>query len=101
MVLKSVLTASVVALAIGAASSAAYGAGDPPAATPAETQTKTSEPDRSRRVCRNLTPSGSRMTRRTCRTQAVWNASMDRAQDGLLQYQMENATQYQRGAGPL
>ncbi|MGZ8348272.1 MAG: hypothetical protein ACXWUP_14285 [Allosphingosinicella sp.] len=101
MVLKSVLTASVLALAIGAASSAAIGAGDPHAGTKAAGQAKTSEPDTSRRVCRNLTPSGTRMTRRTCRTQAEWNAAMDRTQDGVLQFQTKNQTTFQQSGGPL
>lgn len=45
-------------------------------------------PDRSKRVCRNVTPTGSRMTKRVCRTQAEWDAEAERAarllQDGQI-----------------
>jgi len=45
-------------------------------------------PDRSKRVCRNMTPTGSRMTKRVCRTQAEWDAEAERAarllQDGQI-----------------
>jgi len=52
----------------------------------------------SRRVCRNLTPVGSRLTRRICRTQAEWDESQYRTQDGVLQHQMSTATTYEQNS---
>jgi hypothetical protein len=72
------------------------------AADPAvQAATMESQEDGSRRVCRILTPSGSRLTRRVCRTQAEWNRSSDRTADGVLKHQMNESTQYQRGSGPM
>lgn len=48
--------------------------------------------DTSRRVCRSVTLSGSRLSRRVCRTQAEWDASRDRTQDGVLQHQVMQQT---------
>jgi hypothetical protein len=45
-----------------------------------------------RRVCRTVTPSGSRLTRRVCRSQADWDSSREKAQDGALEYQIGQST---------
>lgn len=55
--------------------------------------------DRSRRVCRTIMPSGSRMTTRICRTQAEWDESQNKSQDGLLQHQMKQQSTYQQVPG--
>ena len=52
--------------------------------------------DPSKRVCRSVTPTGSRMTTRVCRTQAEWDKSRDKTADGVLQHQLKNSTQYER-----
>lgn len=58
------------------------------------------QPDTSRRVCRNITPSGSRLTRRVCRTQAEWDQSRDQNQEGVLQHQINEGSSYEQQAGP-
>lgn len=60
----------------------------------------TAQPDRSRRVCRTEVPSGSRLARRTCRTQAEWDESQYRTQDGVLQHQMTRTTTMEAAGGP-
>jgi hypothetical protein len=57
-----------------------------------QAQPKSAENDGSRRVCRILTPTGSRMTRRVCRTQEQWDRSMQAAQDGLFGLQQGQGT---------
>lgn len=64
-----------------------------------ETQRKT-EDDSSRRVCRNITPTGSRMTERKCRTQAEWDASRKKTQDGHLNELLGYGTTYEQAPGP-
>jgi len=66
----------------------------------AQAQPKSAENDGSRRVCRLLTPTGSRMTRRVCRTQAQWDQSMQRAQDGLFGLQQGQGTSTEQMRGP-
>lgn len=56
--------------------------------------------DPSRRICRNITPSGSRLTTRICRTKAEWDGSQTKAADGVFKHQVTEATGYQRAAGP-
>jgi len=48
--------------------------------------------DTSRRVCRNLVPTGSRMSGRVCKTQAEWDASRDKVGDGVLRHQTNERT---------
>lgn len=57
--------------------------------------TKSAKSERARRICRTVTPSGSRLTTRICRTQAEWDEGQDKTQDGLLQFQMKEQTTYQ------
>ena len=56
-----------------------------------DTQTDTKDP-RSRRVCRTVMPSGSRLTTRICRTQAEWEEAQSKTQQGLLDQQMKEMT---------
>ena len=70
------------------------------AATAQEQGKSAAQPDNSRRVCRTEIPSGSRLARRTCRTQAEWDESQYRTQDGVLRHQTTRTTQLERAAGP-
>jgi len=63
-------------------------------------QAKTTQADTSRRVCRTITPIGSRLTRRVCRTQAEWDDAQYRTQDGVLQQQMTTTTQLEQAPRP-
>ncbi|HEX6375386.1 MAG TPA: hypothetical protein VFZ91_06665 [Allosphingosinicella sp.] len=85
------------ALAIGALCAGTALAGEPAAA---ETQAKAGKNDGSKRVCRNLTPSGTRLTVRMCRTRAEWEASQDRAQESALKHQMNESTQLEQAPRP-
>jgi hypothetical protein len=62
-------------------------------------QPKKARTDTSRKICRNLVPSGTRMSSRICRTQAEWDASRDKSQDNLLRHQSTKETQYDRSGG--
>ena len=57
------------------------------ASTPAEAAKK----DPSKRVCRNLTLTGSRMTTRHCRSQADWDRDQKKAQDWVQDGQLNGA----------
>lgn len=80
-------------LAAGAALAAAPGA---QAQTQSQDQAGAAEQDRGRMVCRNVTPTGSRMSRRVCRTQAEWDRSRDRTQEEALREQMGTGTTYEQ-----
>ena len=83
---------NVAALALGlAALAATAGAG-----AAAQDQPKSTEKAESRRICRDVTPSGSRLTRRLCRTQAEWDRTRTKSADGLFETQTETSTQYGR-----
>lgn len=99
---KPILTASALAMGFGVlmAGTPLAGLTGSLAAAAAEGQPKATQNDGSRRICRYLTPSGSRLTRRVCRTQAEWEASADRTQEGVLEFQRENTTQYEHAPGP-
>jgi cytochrome c556 len=56
--------------------------------------------DRSRRVCREIVPSGSRLGARICRTQAEWDRDEAKAQDAVLRHQTNESTQYEPAARP-
>jgi hypothetical protein len=61
---------------------------------------KLGKDDPSRRVCKNIVPVGTRLSTRICRPQGEWASSMDKSQDSVLQSQMTDSTQLERGAGP-
>lgn len=68
----------------------------------AQAQEGSAKKDRSRRVCHTIRPTGSRLSNRVCRTPEEWERSRDRAQEGLLEMQFEQSTQYEqapRGIG--
>jgi hypothetical protein len=54
----------------------------------AETQRKANDA-RTRRVCRTVTPTSSRLTTRICRTQAEWDEGMREAQDSFLEHNFD------------
>ena len=69
--------------------------------TATEADTKVAKKkDISRRLCRTLVASGTRLPSRACRTQEQWDSAQDRAQDGHLQHQMTKQTLYERQANP-
>jgi hypothetical protein len=86
---KSIMAA--IALAVGIA---AFGTGSAVAAygaSEAGDGGKSAKTDRSRRVCRSIVLSGTRMATRYCRTQEEWDRSSDKSRDFLLEGQMKNA----------
>ncbi len=96
MVAKPILTALALgfgALLVGTALAGATGGS---AAAAAQGEPKTTQEDGSRRVCRDVTPSGSRLIRRICRTKAEWDRSADRTRTGVFETQTETTTQYAR-----
>lgn len=88
---KRIVTALVAALAIGA-----MGSGGVLPAEASAKKAKADKDDPSRRVCRSIVPTGSRMATRVCRTQAQWDESRQKSQDGLLDTQMGPGTTYQQ-----
>jgi hypothetical protein len=54
----------------------------------AEAQRKTNDA-RTRRVCRTITPTSSRLTTRVCRTQGEWDESMREQQDSFLEHNFD------------
>ena len=84
------------ALALLAAGAALAAAPSAQAQTQPQAQTNAGEQDRGRMVCRNVTPTGSRMSRRICRTQTEWERSRDRTQEEALREQMGPGTTYEQ-----
>ncbi len=68
-----------------------------------EAQAKTSKADTSRRICRNLVLSGTRLSRRACRTARAWEEDAEAARrlqsDGAYDGQYRDGTG-QMGGGP-
>ena len=63
------------------AAPALAGEPDTSGTTAAPTQAKPNGKDKSHRVCRVVTPSGSRFTTRVCRTAQEWEQEAQRTQD--------------------
>jgi hypothetical protein len=84
---KRIMTVAALAIGLGALGT-----------SPAFADDGQSEPrkakaeDTSKRVCRTVVPSGSRLGTRICKTQAQWDDSRDKTQDNLLQFQMNEQT---------
>lgn len=78
MGVKPIATASALAVGLGMLWASPALAADQTGA-PAEAQPRSAQPDSSRRVCRNLALSGTRLTRRSCRTQAAWDEDAEAA----------------------
>lgn len=81
MVKKRIGAASILAVAL-----VWLGSGPVIAATGTQAQatTKTAKEDKSKRVCRNLTLTGSRLTTRLCRSQEEWDRDAEKAQRDQL-----------------
>jgi hypothetical protein len=94
---KRIMMAAALATGLGvlAASPAFAGEG---AGTSQPEQAKINE---GRRVCRNIVPSGSRLTTRICKTKAEWDRAMDRTQESVLQQQMTTQSGYEQGKAPF
>ncbi|MEA3063874.1 MAG: hypothetical protein QOJ27_302 [Sphingomonadales bacterium] len=85
---RQMITAAALAIGLGALGAAAAFAEEPAAAS----QPTKAKPDGSRRVCRLVVPTGSRMSSRICRTQAEWDSSRDKTADNFLQQQRTHET---------
>ena len=92
---KRIVTASVAALALGA-----MGSGGVLPAEAFAKKAKAESNDPSRRVCRAVVPTGSRLSTRVCRTQAQWDQSERKSQDSVLDTQMGPGTGYKPDSGP-
>jgi hypothetical protein len=53
---------------------------------------KPKQNDPSRRVCQTITPSGTRLVQRICRTQQEWDDQARATQDSLLSHQRSNTS---------
>jgi hypothetical protein len=90
MGMKSIVTASALATGLGVLWAPPAIAGEPSAAAPAEAQPRAN--DTSRRVCRNLIRSGTRLSTRYCRTQAEWDEAGEGARRFLQEGQNEGSS---------
>jgi hypothetical protein len=75
-------------------------AGDNSAAAGVE-QAKSSAKDTSRRVCRNLVASGTRLSARSCRTQADWDKDAENARIFLEKGQLSGSARDGAANGTL
>ena len=56
---------------------------------------------KSKRVCRVVTPTGSRLVERICRSQEDWDVAEKQAQDGLMKQQIDGSIRpFDPGGGP-
>jgi hypothetical protein len=92
---KRIMIVAALAIGLGGLGAGATQAADGHGAS----KPKKAQDDPSRRVCRNIVPSGSRLSTRVCRTQQQWDESRDKAQDGVLQHQMGPGTTYEQVPG--
>jgi hypothetical protein len=90
-----IVTIAALAMGLGALWTAPAVAGD------GAKKPKLAKDDPSRRVCRNLMPSGTRLTSRVCRTQAEWDRAMDKTQEGVLDHQMSAQSGVEQGKPPM
>jgi hypothetical protein len=97
MAIRSIVTAAAVAIGLSAFATAPAVADD---ASGTQQPTKAKD-DPSRRICKTIIPTGSRMTSRVCRTRAQWEASMDKTQDGVLHHQTTRESGLEHQAGGL
>jgi hypothetical protein len=89
MNVKAIVAASALATGFGALWASPGIAGEPAAAAATEGQPQAARNDRSRRVCRNLVRSGTRLSTRYCRTQAEWDEAGDGSRRLLQEGQVE------------
>ena len=81
MAVKAIANTSKIAMAVCALVAV-------PAMVQAGAKTKAAQ-NPAKRVCRVMTPTGSRLVQRVCRTQEEWDYNEKKAQDGLLKSQMD------------
>ena len=90
MMLASALVLGFGAIGSGAALAHQDGQDGQTASTEESATPAARRVDTSRRVCRNIRPTGSRLGTRSCRTQADWDREAETTQDGMLRHQLEN-----------
>ena len=88
MRVKRIVTAFALALGLCAFPGSTAFAGQVDGGAASETKAKSKKNDPSRRVCRNLLPTGSRLSTRSCRTQAEWDKAEIEAQESALRQQI-------------
>jgi hypothetical protein len=93
---KPMKTATGLAIAVAVAVTGAALSGD----ATASVQGDKAKEDKSARVCRTVTPTSSRLTRRVCRSQADWDSTQQKAQDGLLDQQLKETTLFEQAPRP-
>ena len=89
---KSILAASALAIGFGALWASPGVTGEPAAAAATAAQPKAARNDRSRRVCRNLVRSGTRLSTRYCRTQQEWDEAAEGARRLVQEGQVEGSS---------
>lgn len=92
MGVKPIVTASALAIGFGALWATPALTSGSAATAAAETQPKAAANDPSRRVCRNLIRSGTRLSTRYCRTQAEWDEAGEASRRFLQEGQVEGAS---------
>ena len=93
---KRFVATSAMAMALGAMCA---GAVLPGIAIAKEPKQRSAKDPKARRICRNVTPTGSRMPTRICRSEQQWNEIQDETSDGVLQFQMKEQTTYTQVPG--
>lgn len=98
MGVKPIVTASALAIGFGMLWAAPAWTADSAQAAAQEAQSRTSQADTSRRICRNVVLSGTRLSRRSCRTARAWEEDAEAAR----RLQSDNAYdgQYRDGTAP-
>jgi hypothetical protein len=91
MAVKAIVAASALAIGFGALWASPGVATNPAAPAATGTQPKAAANDTSRRACRNLVRSGTRLSTRYCRTQAEWDQAADGARRLLQEGQEEGS----------
>lgn len=94
---KRIMTVAALAIGLGTISSGSALA-DEGAGT---SQPKEAKINEGRRICRNLMPSGTRLTSRVCKTKAEWDRAMDKTQESVLHHQMHEQSGVEQGKPPL
>ncbi len=98
MGVKPIVTASALTIGFGMLWAAPALTADSAPAAAQQAQPKTSQADTSRRICRNVVLSGTRLSRRSCRTARAWEEDAEAAR----RLQSDNAYdgQYRDGTAP-
>jgi len=92
MGVKPIVTAGALAIGFGALWATPALTGGSAAAAAAETQPRAAANDPSRRVCRNVVRSGTRLASRYCRTQAEWDEAGESARRLVQEGQNEGSS---------